>query len=270
MELLDMPLKLELNQRTKDQFCNLQMVFQNPNDALNPYRSVGQSLARTIKLLDGRQKNAVEIQERIAELLRSVRLPENYADRYPSELSGGEKQRVAIARAFAAYPALVVADEPTSSLDVSVQAVVLNLLKDLRAQEGASYILISHDLEVVAYLADWIVVMYLGEVVEEGNTAHVYNFPSHPYTEALISAIPVPDPDKKQGAIRLEGDIPSARQKPMGCPFHTRCPRKIGAICEQEAPPWRDAGDGHHIRCHIPIEELTVLQSGTIGALEYK
>jgi peptide/nickel transport system ATP-binding protein len=239
------------------------MVFQNPNDALNPYRSVGQSLARTIKLLDGRQKSNLEVRERVGELLRSVRLPENYATRYPSELSGGEKQRVAIARAFAANPALVVADEPTSSLDVSVQAVVLNLLKDLRAQEGASYILISHDLDVVAYLSDWIVVMYLGEVVEVGTTAHVYGIPSHPYTEALVSAIPVPDPDATQGVIRLDGDIPSARNKPTGCPFHTRCPRKIGAICEQEAPPWRDAGDGHQIRCHIQVEELIQLQSAT-------
>jgi peptide/nickel transport system ATP-binding protein len=154
----------------------------------------------------------------------------------------------------------VVADEPTSALDVSVQAVILNLLKDLRAQEGASYLFISHDLRAVAYLADWLVVMYLGQIVEEGTTSHVYNAPSHPYTEALVSSIPVPDPNVKQGRIRLDGDIPSAANLPTGCRFHTRCPRKIGAICEQQEPPWRDAGDGHHIRCHIPIDELTELQ----------
>jgi peptide/nickel transport system ATP-binding protein len=261
MELLDLPLKLQLHERAKDQLCNLQMVFQNPNDTLNPYRSVGQTLARSIRLLDGRQKTRAEVRERVLELLRSVRLPENYADRYPGELSGGEKQRVAIARAFAAYPAVVIADEPTSSLDVSVQAVVLNLLKDLRAREGASYVLISHDLDVIAYLADRIAVMYLGEIMETGTTAQVYNAPSHPYTEALISAIPIPDPDAPQGAIRLEGDIPSARHKPTGCPFQTRCPRKIGKICEDEKPPWRDAGDGHRIYCHIPVEELIALQS---------
>lgn len=262
VELLDVPLSLELSERSKAALCNLQMVFQNPNDTLNPYRNIGQTLGRTIRMLDGRQKSLSEIRDRVLELLRAVRLPENYIDRYPGELSGGEKQRVAVARAFAGNPALVLADEPTSSLDVSVQAVVLNLLKDLRNEHGASYLLISHDLDVVSYLSDWIVVMYLGEVVEEGTTAHVYSAPSHPYTEALISAIPVPDPDAPQGAIRLEGDIPSARNIPTGCRFHTRCPRKIGSICEQQAPPWRDAGEGHHIRCHIPIEELIVLQGG--------
>jgi peptide/nickel transport system ATP-binding protein len=268
LELLDMPLDLDLNQRSRDALCNLQMVFQNPNDTLNPYRSIGQTLARAVKLLDGRQKTKEDLRARVLELLRAVRLPENYIDRYPSELSGGEKQRVAIARAFAANPALVLADEPTSSLDVSVQAVVLNLLKDLRNEQGASYLLISHDLDVVSYLSDWIVVMYLGEVVEEGTTQHVYNAPSHPYTEALISAIPVPDPDAPQGAIRLEGDVPSARNIPTGCRFHTRCPRKIGVICEEQAPPWRDAGDGHHIRCHIPVEELAVLQRGALQTRE--
>ncbi len=183
-----------------------------------------------------------------------------YVNRYPHELSGGEKQRVAIARALATNPALVVADEPTSALDVSVQAVILNLLKDLRAQEGASYLFISHDLEVISYLADWIVVMYLGEVVEQGTTEQVYEAPSHPYTEALLSAIPVPDPTVQQKRIRLEGAVPSARNIPSGCRFHTRCPRKIGAICEEEEPPWRDAGDGHFIHCHIPLDELVELQ----------
>ncbi len=247
MTLLDVPLSRHLVERPQTVKRDLQMVFQN-------------ALERTIRLLNTERLTQQQVQSRISELLAAVRLPSDYANRYPTELSGGEKQRVAIARAFAANPALVVADEPTSALDVSVQAVILNLLKDLRAQEGASYLFISHDLRAVAYLADWLVVMYLGQIVEEGTTSHVYNAPSHPYTEALVSSIPVPDPNVKQGRIRLDGDIPSAANLPTGCRFHTRCPRKIGAICEQQEPPWRDAGDGHHIRCHIPIDELTELQ----------
>jgi peptide/nickel transport system ATP-binding protein len=176
-------------------------------------------------------------------------------------LSGGEKQRIAIARAFAANPALVVADEPTSALDVSVQSVILNLLKDLRATQGASYLLISHNLDVVSYLADWIAVMYLGQVVEEGDADDVYNAPHHPYTEALVSARPIPDPDVKQGSIRLEGEVPSARNLPTGCRFHTRCPRFLGPICAEQEPPWRDAGDGHRYLCHIPVDELRALQT---------
>ncbi len=167
---------------------------------------------------------------------------------------------MAIARAFAASPAVVVADEPTSSLDVSVQAVILNLLKDLRAEEGASYLIISHDLDVIKYLADWIVVMYLGEVVEQGTSEQVTTPPMHPYTEALLSAIPVPDPTVETGHIRLDGDIPSPRNKPSGCPFHTRCPRIIGDICRDEEPPVRDTHDGHQFRCHYTADELIELQ----------
>lgn len=261
LELRELSLPLKLNQRERDALCNLQMVFQNPNDSLNPYRTVGHTLARTVKRLDGRQKTRAELNARVAELLEAVRLPANYAERYPSELSGGEKQRVAIARAFAANPALVVADEPTSSLDVSVQAVILNLLKDLRAREGASYLLISHDLDVIAYLADWIIVMYLGQIIEEGTASDVYGFPSHPYTEALVAAHPTLETGEARKTVRLEGDVPSARNIPTGCRFHTRCPRKIGTICETDEPPNHDAGDGHYIRCHIPIDELIALQS---------
>jgi peptide/nickel transport system ATP-binding protein len=222
-------------------------------------------LSRTIHRLSAGPMTEAQIQERVNTLLTAVRLTPEYATRYPAELSGGEKQRVAIARAFATNPAVVVADEPTSSLDVSVQSVILNLLKDLRAQESAAYLLISHDLEIVSYLADWIAVMYLGEIVEVGDSDDVYGVPSHPYTEALISARPVPDPLIQQKKIRLEGDIPSARNIPSGCRFHTRCPRKIGAICEEEHPPWRDVGDEHFIRCHIPIDELVEMQSETIA-----
>ncbi len=268
MTLLDVPLSRHLTERPETIKRDLQMVFQNPNDTLNPYQTVGRALERTIRLLNTDKLSQEQVQNRISELLGAVRLPSDYANRYPAELSGGEKQRVAIARAFAANPALVVADEPTSALDVSVQAVILNLLKDLRATEGASYLFISHDLRAVTYLADWLIVMYLGQIVEEGTTTHVYNVPSHPYTEALVSSIPVPDPNIKQGRIRLDGDIPSAANLPTGCRFHTRCPRKIGAICEQQEPPWRDAGDGHHIRCHIPIDELTELQTAALKPTE--
>ncbi|MCC6613693.1 MAG: ABC transporter ATP-binding protein [Anaerolineae bacterium] len=260
LQLLDVPLSRRLEQRSIEQMRNLQMVFQNPNDALNPFMTIGEALARTIRRLSAERLDEAAVNARVSALLQAVRLTEEYAYRYPTELSGGEKQRIAIARAFAANPALVVADEPTSSLDVSVQSVILNLLKDLRAQQGASYLFISHDLKVIAYLADWILVMYLGEVIEEGSVEQVYNGPSHPYTEALISAIPEPDPKASRKHIRLEGDVPSARNIPTGCRFHTRCPRKIGAICETDAPPWRDAGDGHFIRCHIPVEELRELQ----------
>lgn len=259
--LLNIPVSDQLADRAQDVRRNLQMIFQNPNDTLNPYLSVRQALERTIRLLSPERLNRESLNNRIKELLDAVRLPADYADRYPGELSGGEKQRVAIARAFATNPALVVADEPTSALDVSVQAVILNLLKDLRAKQGASYIFISHDLRAVSYLADWLVVMYLGQIVEEGSTEQVYGTPSHPYTEALISAIPEPDPTVQRKHIRLDGEIPSAANLPTGCRFHTRCPRKIGTICEQQEPPWQDAGDGHRIRCHILVDELIHLQT---------
>lgn len=265
IELCEVPIANTLAGRNPEVLRNLRMVFQNPHDALNPYQTVGQAISRTLYRLSQGQMSKADMRARIYQLLEAVGLTQDYYDRYPNQLSGGEKQRIAIARAFAAQPALIIADEPTSSLDVSVQAVILNLLKDLRAQEGASYLFISHDLEVIAYLADWIVVMYLGEIVEEGTAEQVYGVPSHPYTEALISSIPTPDPDRRQKRIRLDGEVPSPRNKPSGCPFHTRCPRKIGAICEQEVPPMRDAGDGHRIRCHISVDELALLQSANGG-----
>lgn len=259
IELCQMSISTHLKNRPREALRRLRMVFQNPDESLNPYKTVGQAINRNLLLL-GELKTRAERRERVAQLLRAVRLTPDYATRYPSQLSGGEKQRVAIARAFAAEPSLIIADEPTSSLDVSVQAVVLNLLKDLRAERGVSYLLISHDLDVVAYLADWIAVMYLGQIVEEGRVDAVYKAPSHPYTEALVSANPSINPDGGKTPIRLEGDVPSPSNIPTGCRFHTRCPRKIGAVCEHHEPPWQDAGDGHLIRCHIPIDELKRLQ----------
>ena len=259
--LREQPLSLELRKRDREILRNLRIVFQNPDDSLNPYRSVGETIDRTIRKLSSEKLTKSTIRKQTEEILESVGLSAEYYDRRPALLSGGEKQRVAIARAFAPNPALIVADEPTSSLDVSVQAVILNLLKDLRAKEGASYIVISHDLEVVSYLADHIAVMYLGEIVEQGGGEAVQNFPSHPYTEALLSAAPIPDPAVRHHPIALRGEIPSPRNRPSGCPFHTRCPRKIGPICENELPPVRVGEEGHEIRCHYPLEELRRLQN---------
>lgn len=270
IRLQERPIGLRLRERDRETLRELRIVFQNPNDSLNPYRTVGQTIGRTIRKLDRSDSSRAgtgsdrsrSLRERVERLLVSVGLSEDYYDRRPTQLSGGEKQRVAVARAFAPHPALIVADEPTSSLDVSVQAVILNLLKDLRAREGASYIVISHDLEVVSYLSDHIAVMYLGEIVEQGGNADVNNFPSHPYTEALLSAAPVPDPTVRHEPIMLEGDVPSPRERPSGCPFHTRCPRKIGRICETDRPPVRADDNGHEIRCHYTFEELERMQKG--------
>ncbi|NDJ87178.1 MAG: ABC transporter ATP-binding protein, partial [Chloroflexi bacterium] len=244
----------------------LQMVFQNPQASLNPYHSVAQTLRRPIlKLTDIRRR---DVEREVDRLLHAVNLDATYKSRYPAELSGGEKQRVAIARAFASNPNLVVCDEPVSSLDVSVQAAVLNLLARLQEVNETSYLFISHDLAVVNYLADYIAVMYLGELFEVGYAKDFTTPPHHPYTEALISAVPIPDPSRQTEGIRLSEDVPSARNIPSGCRFHTRCPRKIGEICENEVPPWRQDGEGHFIRCHIPLEELIELQTQRIQELQ--
>ncbi len=261
LQLQQRSIGLRLRERDREVLRNLRIIFQNPNDSLNPWLTVGETIGRTLKKLAAQRTDAGQIRNRVNELLEAVGLTAEYAQRLPSRLSGGEKQRVAVARAFAASPALIVADEPTSSLDVSVQAVILNLLKDLRAREGASYVVISHDLEVVGYLADHIAVMYLGEIVEQGSNADVLAFPSHPYTEALLSAAPLPDPARAHEPIALDGEVPSPRNRPSGCSFHTRCPRKIGSICETDAPPVRTDDNGHEIRCHYPLEELRRLQN---------
>ena len=268
IDLLGLKISLKLHERQRDELRNLRMIFQNPHDALNPYRTVGQTLSRTFRVLSEDSPSRDEIKARVVHLLESIGLTAEYYNRYPARLSGGEQQRVAIARAFAADPALIIADEPTSSLDVSVQAVILNLLKDMRVQEGASYVVISHDLEVIRYLSDWIAVMYLGQIVEQGTNEHVSKPPMHPYTEALLSAMPIPDPTRQESGIRLDGDVPSPRNKPTGCPFHTRCPRFIGSICIDEDPPIREADDGHTIRCHHTLDDLVELQSTSFSERE--
>ena len=245
-------------ERARDVRRRLQMVFQNPDSTLNPKRSIGQALARPLALFRG--LSGAQAVDEATKLLRAVRLDERYLDRLPNQLSGGEKQRVGIARAFATNPDLIVCDEPVSALDVSVQAAILNLLGDLQARAHTAYLFISHDMSVVRYLADRVAVVYLGKIAEIGPVERVFAPPWHPYTEALLSAIPVPDPDAEVTPIRLEGPVPSAANPPSGCVFHTRCPRKIGAICEQQTPPARQGPDGHTIVCHIPLETLTTVQ----------
>ena len=257
IELLGQPIPLKLRWRSQAVLREVQMVFQNPNDSLNPYQTVGQAIGRALRKLSGAQLSRRQVEERVRALLDDVGLSEAYVLRTPDQLSGGEKQRVAIARAFAANPSLVIADEPTSALDVSVQAIILNLLKDLRARHGTSYLLISHDLDVVAYLADWVVVMYLGEVVEEGTMEQVYGLPRHPYTEVLLAAH---EDESSAGRASLSDDVPSARHRPSGCPFHTRCPRFIGEICRSTPPPMQISTDSHMIRCHHRLESLLAMQ----------
>ena len=259
IELLGMDIRGGLRERSPKLLSRLGMIFQNPQTALNPYMTVSQAIRRPLMKLRGMSREAAH--EEMLRLLHDVNLNAEYADRFPDALSGGEKQRVVIARAFASEPDLILCDEPVSALDVSVQAAVLNLLSRLQAEKGAAYLFISHDLAAVGYLADAIAVMYLGQLVETGAASDIFQPPFHPYTEALFSAIPVADPARQSQRILLRDGLPSARDLPGGCRFHTRCPRKIGAICEDEAPPWRMANASHAIRCHIPVAELRATQS---------
>ena len=242
-----------LNKRTADEVRAIQIVFQNPDSALNRRHSVRRILRRALKKLAGLTGTTAE--SRMLELMTSVRLAERYVSAKPGQLSGGLKQRLAIARAFAGNPKLVLCDEPTSALDVSVQAAILNLLVELQAQSKVSYLFISHDLGVVRYVSDRIAVLYLGRLMELGTSEVVFEGPHHPYTEALLSAVPTIDGGGRQ-RIKLEGDIPSAANPPSGCVFHTRCPRALGAICEETEPPLVEVEQGHLMRCHIPLEEL--------------
>ena len=190
------------------------------------------------------------------DLLDTVKLPRAFVSRKPRQLSGGQKQRVGIARAFAGNPKTVIADEPISALDVSVAAAVTELLMDIQREHRTTLLFISHDLSAVRYLADRVVVMYLGQIMERGSTEQVFAPPYHPYTEALLSAVPIADPEVEKRRIVLEGTLPSPLDPPKGCPFSTRCPRKLGTICEDEPPPLQANADRHVIACHIPLEEL--------------
>ncbi|MGD0687403.1 MAG: ABC transporter ATP-binding protein [Streptosporangiaceae bacterium] len=258
VELDEQPLKADARQRPRAQLKALQIVFQNPDSALNRRHTVRYLISRPLARLAG--LSGARLRERLADLVRSVRLEERHLALRPSQLSGGLKQRVAIARAFAGGPRIVVCDEPTSALDVSVQAAILNLLVDLQAKEQVTYLFISHDLGLVRYLSDRIAVLYLGRVMEVGPAETVFDPPHHPYTEALLSAVPSLDGLRTE-RIRLTGEIPSAASPPSGCVFHTRCPRRLPTgICESDEPPLLEVAPGHLMSCHIPIDELRTLQ----------
>jgi len=253
----------DLGTRNVKLIQELQMVFQNPDATMNPSYTVGQQIGRPMLRFGTVPKD--QVRNEVLKLLGSMRLSEAYYDRLPRQLSGGEKQRVGIARALASRPDLILCDEPVSALDVSVQAAILNLLLEVQQEFGTTMIFIAHDLSVVRFFSDDVAVMYLGQVMEIGPAEAIYAPPYHPYTEALLSAVPVPDPTVQQKHIRLEGTVPSALNPPAGCRFHTRCPRRKllpegGKICETTIPPWQDNGDGHKIFCHIPLETLRTFE----------
>ncbi|MEO3433170.1 ABC transporter ATP-binding protein [Inquilinus sp. CAU 1745] len=250
-DLADLPVQ----KRSAHQLGSLQMVFQNPQETLNPSMTVGRQIARVIRKF-GVEKDRRKVEERVLNLLDLVKLPRAFANRRPRQLSGGQKQRVGIARAFAGNPSMVIADEPVSALDVSVQAAVTQLLTDIQKEFETTLLFISHDLGVVQYLADRVVVMYLGQIMEQGTTEEVFSPPYCPYTEALLSAVPVADTKVAKKRIILDGALPSVLNPPKGCPFSTRCQHKIGSICETTPPPVQRTDSGHQIRCHIPLDEL--------------
>jgi peptide/nickel transport system ATP-binding protein len=257
LELGDHRLGASSGQRPTADKRSIQMVFQNPESALNRGWTARHILARSVSKLTGLKGKAVN--ERVDKLADDLRLTQRHLDLKPRQLSGGLKQRVAIARAFAGDPRIVVADEPTSALDVSVQAAILNLLSELQLKNKTSYLLISHDLGVVRYLADRIAVMYLGRIMEVGRSEAVFGGPNHPYTEALLSAVPNVDGEDR-ARILLEGEIPSPANPPTGCVFNTRCHRVIRGLCEVVEPPLVEVEPGHMMSCHIPLEELRRLQ----------
>src|SRR5262252_107629 len=242
-----------VTQRTLAQRRALQMVFQHPHETLNPHQTIGAQVARAFKK-SVMARDSRALQTLVQDVLDRVQLPRTLANRRPHQLSGGQKQRVAIARAFAGQPALVVADEPVTALDVSVQAAVIELLLDMQRTHGTTLLFISHDLGVVRYLADRVVVMYLGHVMERGTMDEVFAPPYHPYTEALLAVIPGMASQKQRASRALEGPVPSVVDPPRGCPFVTRCPRQLGALCEEVPPPLQHATANHVMACHIPTE----------------
>jgi len=246
----------DLSKRELNEFhSECQIIFQDPEASLNPSRTVREIIDRPLKLFTEMDK--AQRYDRGEELLEQVNLGSDIVDKKPHELSGGQQQRVGIARAFAADPSLIVLDEPVSSLDVSVQASILNLLEDLCTEYGTSYLLISHDLSVIEAICDRVAVMYLGEIIETGSTDQIFEPPFHPYTRALLSSIPSLDPHETETRIRLDGDVPDARHPPSGCSFNTRCPQKIGEVCERDDPELEPAGDGHCISCHLDEAEMS-------------
>ncbi|WP_267643684.1 dipeptide ABC transporter ATP-binding protein [Haloarchaeobius amylolyticus] len=236
--------------------AEFQMIFQDPQSSLNPRKTVGRIIGRAMEKHD--VATGEEKRERVAELLERVGLSAGAAEKYPHEFSGGQQQRIAIAHALAVEPKLIVCDEPVSALDVSVQAQILNLLNEVQAEYGLSYLFISHNIGVVKHICDRLAVMYLGKIAEFGTVEEVFSPPFHPYTEALLSAVPHADPTKRTDRILLDGTVPSPIDPPSGCPFRTRCPKKIGEVCEEEEPPLETVSEtGHRISCHLSEAEMS-------------
>ena len=232
----------------------MMMIFQDPYASLNARKRVGFIVAEALEV--HKLGTAAEIKRRVQELLEVVGLNPEHYNRFPHEFSGGQRQRIGVARALAVNPKLIVCDEPVSALDVSVQAQILNLLKDLQRDFGLTYVFIAHDLNVVRHISDRVMVMYLGKVAELGNKQQLYETPKHPYTGALLSAVPIPNPDlgRARKHIVLEGDVPSPINPPSACNFHPRCPRFHEGHCDVEHPPLYPFGDGHVAACHYPLE----------------
>ena len=231
----------------------VQMVFQDPYASLNPRMSVFDIIAEPL-LVHHLYQDKADLEKKVLDLLHRVGLDDYHANRYPHEFSGGQRQRIGIARALAVEPSLIIADEQVSALDVSIQAQVLNLLNELKHDLDLTYIFVAHDLSVVEYISDRVGVMYLGNFVEVGEKEKIYSNPMHPYTQALLSAVPVPDPTAKRERILLEGSIPSAHKPPTGCKFHTRCP-KCMECCKTQAPERYEVDDGHYVYCHLYDKE---------------
>jgi peptide/nickel transport system ATP-binding protein len=254
--------QIPIEKRDTKTISAIQMVFQNPFDTLNPSMTVGRQIIRALEVFGFGDSDA-ERRNRMLQLLDLVKLPREFANRMPRQLSGGQKQRVGIARAFSGGARIVVADEPVSALDVSVQAAVTDLLMEIQRNEKTTLLFISHDLSIVRYLSDRVMVMYLGHVVELGSTDQVFAPPYHPYTEALLSAVPIADTSVQKRHIVLEGDIPSAMNPPSGCPFQTRCRWKSevpGGLCEKEVPPQKTVDGGHQIKCHLSDNQLARME----------
>lgn len=247
----------ELNEKERfNYFRKMQMIFQDPYASLNPRSTVKEIISEPMEI-HGLYPNKKEMTERVYELLEEVGLNRDHANRYPHEFSGGQRQRIGIARALSVNPKLIIADEAVSALDVSIQAQVLNLMKRLQKEFQLTYLFISHDLGVVRHISDRIIVMYLGKIVEIGDKKSLFDHPQHPYTQALLSAIPLPDPEKKKERIILKGDVPSPIDPPTGCRFHTRCPFATEK-CRQEEPKLRvteNMSDTHQVACHY-VEEI--------------